>query len=227
LTFSIGGVPQAPISGEVDWQQVNFTTPPGSQMLVWTYSKDSAGSAGLDAGFVDQLSFTSIAPTLTSQPASQTIVGGPGVTFNAGVYGTGPLIYRWFNTASGTPVATASSFTISPTYRSSSGTYYVTVTNSVGTARSTNFVLTVHVPQLIGVPQIQPDGTFSIASQDADQNQFGSNTDLSAWQAQYSSNLIDWFPVTAPLSISNGLIQFNDADATNDTMRFYRILENW
>jgi hypothetical protein len=227
LTFSIGGVPQASISGEVDWQHTNFTVPAGPQMLVWTYSKDNGGSAGLDAGFVDQLFFDPIHPTLTSQPASQTILGGPAITFTASAYGTPALGYRWFNTLSGTPIATASSLTISPTHRSSSGTYYVVVTNSTGSVRSTNFVLTVHVPQLIGVPQLQPDGTFTIASQDADQTQFGSNTDLSGLQTQYSSNLIDWWPVLSPLTISNGAVQFNDSDATNAPARFYRIIEGW
>ena len=84
LTLSIGGVPQTAISGEVDWQQVTFTVPAGPQMLIWTYSKDAAGTAGMDAGFVDQLTFTSIAPTITSQPLSQTVLGGPAVLFSAG-----------------------------------------------------------------------------------------------------------------------------------------------
>ena len=92
LTLSIGGVPQAAISGEVDWQQVTFTVPIGPQMLVWTYSKDASGTAGTDAGFVDQLTFTPIAPTITSQPLSQTVLGGPSVLFSAGVYGTAPLV---------------------------------------------------------------------------------------------------------------------------------------
>ncbi|MGZ4964793.1 MAG: hypothetical protein ACXWC8_19725, partial [Limisphaerales bacterium] len=225
LTLSLGGVPQMAISGEVDWQQVAFTVPAGPQMLVWTYSKDASGTAGMDAGFVDQLTFTPIAPTITSQPVSQTVLGGSAVFISAGVYGTLPLTYKWFKALN--PVSTFSTLTINPAYRSASGTYYAIVTNSAGTATSSNAVLTVHVPQIIGLPLLQPDGTFTLSSQDADRSLFASNADFSGFQAQYSSNLIDWWPVLSPLSISNGMLQLSDTDATNAPVRFYRVIENW
>ncbi|MGZ4972102.1 MAG: immunoglobulin domain-containing protein, partial [Limisphaerales bacterium] len=228
LTFSIGGVPQTSISGEVDWQQVTFTVPAGPQMLVWTYSKDSATGAGQDAGFVDQLTFTPIPAAITLQPVSQTVVGGPITLFTASATGTAPLSYRWFKTTSGTALSTAPGLLrIAPANRSSSGTYYLIVTNAFGSDRSTNFTLTVHVPQRIGLPSLQPDGTFLMTSQDIDQTLFPIGADASGFQAQYSSNLIDWLPVTVPLSISNGLMQLNDLDSTNAPMRFYRVIENW
>jgi hypothetical protein len=118
-------------------------------------------------------------------------------------------------------------FTISPTYRASSGTYYLIASNAVGSVRTTNFVLTVHVPQLIGIPQLQPDGTFLITSQDADKSSFAGGFDGAGLQVQYSSNLIDWLPLSAPVSISNGVMQLNDADSTNAPQRFYRIIEGW
>ena len=93
--------------------------------------------------------------------------------------------------------------------------------------RSSNAVLTVHVPQTIGLPLLQPDGTFTISSQDADHSVFSGGTDISGFQAQYSSNLVDWWPVLAPLSISNGMLQLNDTDATNSPARFYRVIEGW
>ncbi|MGZ4971448.1 MAG: hypothetical protein ACXWDN_01710, partial [Limisphaerales bacterium] len=181
--------------------------------------------AGMDAGFVDQLTFTPIAPTITSQPVSQTVLGGSAVFISAGVYGTLPLTYKWFKALN--PVSTFSTLTINPAYRSASGTYYAIVTNSAGTATSSNAVLTVHVPQIIGLPLLQPDGTFTLSSQDADRSLFASNADFSGFQAQYSSNLIDWWPVLSPLSISNGMLQLSDTDATNAPVRFYRVIENW
>jgi hypothetical protein len=42
-----------------------------------------------------------------------------------------------------------------------------------------------------------------------------------------SSNLVDWLPVNAQLSISNNLIHFIDINATNDSQRFYRVIEDW
>jgi hypothetical protein len=230
LTFSIGGVPQASISGEVDWQQVTFDVPPGPQMLVWSYSKDSAGASGLDAGFVDQLSFTPVAPTITLQPVSRTLMvtGSTAAYFYAAATGTAPLSYQWFNLTNSNPIASMPGIlAVDATYRSSSGTYYLVVTNAYGSDRSCNFTLTVRVPQQIGIPLLQPDGTLLFTSRDADQTTFASNADLSGFQAQYSSNLIDWLPLTAPVSLTNGVMQWNDTDATNGTMRFYRIIEGW
>ncbi|MGZ5528818.1 MAG: hypothetical protein ACXWJB_09120, partial [Limisphaerales bacterium] len=228
LTFSLGSVRQASISGEVDWQQVTFVVPAGPQMLLWTYAKDSAAGLGMDAGFVDQLTFTPIPPSITLQPVSQTVVGHTALNFSAAATGTPPLGFQWFNITNGTPLASgASIYHIPLTFRSSSGTYYVMATNACGSDRSTNFTLTVHVPQTIAYPLLQPDGSFLLTSQDSDATLFSGNTDLSAFQAQYSSNLVDWFPVTAPLSISNGVMQLNDANATNAPQRFYRIIEGW
>jgi internalin A len=57
LKFSIDGNEQARISGEVDWQREVFGISPGPHTLRWDYSKDSAASAGMDAGWVAQVSF--------------------------------------------------------------------------------------------------------------------------------------------------------------------------
>ena len=227
LTFSIGGVPQASISGEVDWQQVSFTVPAGPQMLVWTYSKDASGTAGMDAAFVDQLTFAPAPPIIIAQPVDQTVLGPNPAFMGTTVVGAAPFSYFWYKVGTGLRFVGSQVYQINPTYRASSGTYYVVVTNSVGSATSSNAVLTVRVPQTVAYPLLQPDGTFLVTSQDSDAASFSGNTDLSPFVAQYSSNLIDWLPVTAPLSISNGLMQLNDTDSTNATMRFYRVIEGW
>lgn len=45
------------VSGNVGWTQVTLDIAPGPQTVVWTYSKDSSGSSGEDAGWVDQVYF--------------------------------------------------------------------------------------------------------------------------------------------------------------------------
>jgi hypothetical protein len=227
LTFSIGGVPQAAISGEVDWRPVTFDVPPGQQMLVWSYSKDATGTAGMDAAFVDELSFVPVPPTILAQPTDQTVVGPNAAVLSVVATGSRPLTFRWYSTENPTSLSSSALYQIYPTYRSNSGTYYVVVTNSVGTVTSSNVVLTVRVPQRIAYPLLQPDGTFSLTAQDFDGSSFVTNIDLANFQAQYSSNLIDWLPISASLSVTNGVMQFNDVDATNNPMRFYRILENY
>ncbi|MCB2187325.1 MAG: VCBS repeat-containing protein [Deltaproteobacteria bacterium] len=58
LTFYVDGVPQAgPISGLVAWNRQAFSIPPGTHDLSWVYTKDSAGAAGDDLAYVDEISY--------------------------------------------------------------------------------------------------------------------------------------------------------------------------
>jgi alpha-tubulin suppressor-like RCC1 family protein len=50
------------ISGETDWQPLTMAIPTGSHVVRWVYSKDGTVSAGRDAGWVDQVSFTPASP---------------------------------------------------------------------------------------------------------------------------------------------------------------------
>jgi hypothetical protein len=58
LGFSIGGVPQAILSGAIDWQARSFPVPDGTQTLRWSYTKDGSAREGADAGWVDQVVIT-------------------------------------------------------------------------------------------------------------------------------------------------------------------------
>ncbi|MFZ2640182.1 MAG: dockerin type I domain-containing protein, partial [Verrucomicrobiia bacterium] len=58
LTFSIDGVDQpGRLSGEVDWQTLTFSIPSGTHRLTWTYAKNRANAAGLDAGWLRRVSY--------------------------------------------------------------------------------------------------------------------------------------------------------------------------
>lgn len=58
LRFSIDGVKQAQISGEVDWEKASFNLSGGEHTLQWLYWKDDEESYGQDAGWVDKVEFT-------------------------------------------------------------------------------------------------------------------------------------------------------------------------
>jgi alpha-tubulin suppressor-like RCC1 family protein len=65
LRFYIDGVEQAKISGQTDWAQRSFTiSGTGTHTLKWTYQKDVTISAGQDAGWLDQVTWTA-SPTST------------------------------------------------------------------------------------------------------------------------------------------------------------------
>jgi hypothetical protein len=55
--YASGSEDSHAISGNVGWTKVTLTIDDGPQTVTWTYSKDSSGSAGEDAGWVDQVHF--------------------------------------------------------------------------------------------------------------------------------------------------------------------------
>jgi len=55
LEFYIDGSLQDRISGTVDWHQMMYTLPLGSNTLEWRYIKDGSISSGNDCGWVDKL----------------------------------------------------------------------------------------------------------------------------------------------------------------------------
>ena len=58
LNFWLDNTSPVRISGETDWWQVSVTLSAGTHSLRWIYSKDESVSAGLDAGWVDEVTFT-------------------------------------------------------------------------------------------------------------------------------------------------------------------------
>ena len=61
LTFAMDGEDQpGRISGEVDWQTLTFSIPEGTHRLTWTYAKNRANAAGLDAGWLRRVNFQPI-----------------------------------------------------------------------------------------------------------------------------------------------------------------------
>ena len=108
--------------------------------------------------------------------------------------------------------------------RAQNGTYFVTVTNSYGSAVSSNAVLKVLVPQLLGSPMILPDGSFQLTSADANGGLL-SPSDLPNFAAQASTDLVNWVTLPNALSLTNGMLLLQDSGSSNYTTRYYRIIE--
>ncbi len=136
LQFSIGSSLAGQISGEVDWYQISFAVPSGTQVLKWTYTKNSSLAMGQDLGWVDQVQFTGVPPTITTQPVSQTVDEGTTVNFNAGVSGTPPLNYQWQLNGSNVSGATNATLALPMVQLAQSGNYSVIVNNAVGSVTS-------------------------------------------------------------------------------------------
>jgi hypothetical protein len=140
---------QARISGEVDWQQRSFPVPSGSQVLTWTYRKNSSVSQGQDRAWVDEVQFGAAPVIITGHPASQSVDAGATVVFNVVATGGAPLSYQWrFNGANLANVgnitgADGPTLTLTGIQPTQAGTFSVAVSNPAGTAVSSNATLAV------------------------------------------------------------------------------------
>jgi hypothetical protein len=82
-----------------------------------------------------------------SQPASITVSLGQTATFSVTATGTGTLTYQWYMNGTAISGATSSSYTTPATVASNNGAVFsVTVSNSVGSAKSGPATLTVLMP---------------------------------------------------------------------------------
>jgi Immunoglobulin I-set domain len=96
------------------------------------------GGSGSGAGA------TAVAPSITAQPANQTVVIGLPATFTVTASGTAPLAYQWQKGGAPISGATASSYTTPATAKTDDGgTFLVVVSNGSGSTTSGSAKLTV------------------------------------------------------------------------------------
>src|SRR6185312_6291019 len=84
-----------------------------------------------------------VAPSFTSQPASQVVLTGGTAVFNAVADGTSPITYQWNKNGSPISGATSSTLVLSNVQSTDAASYTLTASNSVGGAVSSTAVLTV------------------------------------------------------------------------------------
>ncbi len=87
-----------------------------------------------------------VPPSITAQPADQTVVAGSNATFRVTAAGTSPLSYQWRFNGTNITGATSSVATISGANTTNAGNYAVVVTNNFGVITSYAAKLTVVVP---------------------------------------------------------------------------------
>src|SRR5258706_7913968 len=86
-----------------------------------------------------------VAPSITTQPASQTVTVGQTATFTVVATGTSPLSYQWKKNGTSISGATSSSYTTPATTSSDNGAQFtVVVSNSAGSVTSNAATLTVN-----------------------------------------------------------------------------------
>jgi len=109
-----------------------------------------------------------VAPTITTQPASQTVTAGQTATFAVVATGTAPLNYQWQKNGANIAGATSASYTTPATTTSDSGSAFdVVISNSAGTVTSNAATLTVNAAAVAPTITTQPANKTVTAGQTA------------------------------------------------------------
>src|SRR5580658_2522119 len=106
-----------------------------------------SNSAGSTTSAVATLTVNAAAvePTITTQPANQTVNVGQTATFSVAATGTAPLSYQWQKNSANISGATAASYTTPATATTDNGAKFdVIVSNTMGSQTSTMATLTVN-----------------------------------------------------------------------------------
>lgn len=83
-------------------------------------------------------------PTITSQPANQTVVAGQPATFSIVATGTAPLTYQWTKNGANISGATSASYTTpATTTADNNSSFQVTVSNAAASILSAKVTLTI------------------------------------------------------------------------------------
>ncbi len=109
-----------------------------------------------------------VAPSITTQPASQTVTAGQTAVFTVVAGGTAPLNYQWQKNSVNITGATSASYTAPATTTADSGsTFGVVVANTAGTVTSSAATLTVNAAAVVPTITTQPANQTVTAGQTA------------------------------------------------------------
>src|SRR6266403_1036591 len=160
----------------------------GAQFIVLV--SNSVGSVTSGAATLS-VNAGAVAPSITTQPASQTVMTGQTATFSVAATGTGPLSYQWQKNGTAIIGATSSGYTTPPTAASDNGAQFtVLVTNSVGSMTSGAAALTVSAGPVAPSITTQPVSQTVTAGQTASFGVAATGTGPLSYQWQKNGTVI-------------------------------------
>jgi hypothetical protein len=94
-------------------------------------------------GGANSTSTSAVAPSITTQPAAQSVAVGASASFSVVATGSGQLAYQWRKDGTALSGATSATYAIAAVATSQAGSYDVVVSNSAGSVTSSAATLTV------------------------------------------------------------------------------------
>ncbi len=160
-----------------------------------------------------------VAPAITTQPVAQTVTAGQTATFSVVATGTPAPTYQWYENGAAISGATAASYTTPATTTANSGeTFYVVVTNSVGSVTSSTVALTVNPANVAPAITTQPVSQTVTAGQTAT---------FSVVATGYPAPTYQWYMNSAAISGATAASYTTPATTTaNSGETFYVVVTN-
>jgi hypothetical protein len=158
--------------------------------------------AALLVGATFRQALAQVAPVITTQPASQTVLAGTNANFSVVAAGTAPLAYQWLRGGTNIDSATNSTFTPLVSSLADAGSYTVRVSNAAGSVVSAAAVLTVNAPAVFTTTPVSQvlylgqTANFSVAASGSApvtfQWYFGTTTLTNATNASLTVGPVDY-----------------------------------
>jgi len=102
-----------------------------------------------------------VAPSITAQPSSLSILAGAAASFTVNAAGTAPLSYQWYKDGVAISGATASTLSLGSVASADAAAYSVSVKNSAGSIISNAATLLVTFPPVVSNPEEVPSNPSS------------------------------------------------------------------
>src|SRR5437588_108152 len=220
-TFTVVATGTAPLSYQ--WQKngtaisgatsASYTTPAttssdnGAKFVVVV--SNPAGSTTSNAATLT-VNAAATAPTITTQPANQTVTVGQTATFTVVAAGTAPLSYQWQKNGTAISGATSASYTTPATTSADNRAQFVVVVSNVaGNVTSTAATLTVNAAAAAPTITTQPANQSVTVGQTATFSVVGAGTAPLSYQWQKNGTAISGatsasYPTAATTSADNG-----------------------
>lgn len=176
----------SPISGANSASYMIPATPASDNNAQFTVTvSNSVSSATSNAATLT----VAVPPTISTQPASQTVAVGQTATFSVTASGTGTLTYQWNKNGGAIGGANSASYTTPPAAAADNGaSFTVTVTGASGNVTSNAATLTVNGPPSITA---QPASKTVISGQTATFSVTAAGTGPLAYQWKMNGNAIN------------------------------------
>jgi hypothetical protein len=153
---------------------------------------------------------------VATQPTSQSLVPGQSSSLSVVADGVGPFTYQWFRNGSAIPNADGPTFNITNASSADVGTYHVTLSNALGSDRSSDVTVAV-------VSASAPSFTLQPAAQTVDA---GTSLTLVAEVSGTPTPSIQWFRNATLTPGATSLTYVKENVTTDDAGTYYAVATN-